>query len=383
MQAIFKNFGIYVHVPFCAQNCDYCRFYKRAPASGDFSLYLETIASELKLHASENGGSLPRVDTLFWGGGTPSVLPEPHLMRLCEIFSGFLKPESEWTVEVAPTSASAQKLKILKDFGVTRISMGVQSFNPQTLASLGRRHTLKATMDAIERVAETGFKNFSIDLIFGADSQTRDEWLGDISIAASQPVNHISAYCLEFESATSCCGGNIPESEAQKRAHEADFLEAAMDALPQLGFGQYEISNYARAPEARCLHNLSTWNMAQWLGVGAAAASQWRGLRRRNTPDFDAWVAGINSSTPAYEDIVELDDDEMFSSALIFGLRMCDGVDLDSLKTRFPAANHEKYAAPLKFLRDEGLVETGGNFSTVKLTRRGKLLADAVAVELL
>ena len=160
MQAIFKNFGIYLHVPFCAQNCDYCRFYKRAPASGDFSLYLETIASELKLHASENGGSLPRVDTLFWGGGTPSVLPEPHLMRLCEIFSGFLKPESEWTVEVAPTSASAQKLKILKDFGVTRISMGVQSFNPQTLASLGRRHTLKATMDAIERVAETGFKNF-------------------------------------------------------------------------------------------------------------------------------------------------------------------------------------------------------------------------------
>ena len=383
MQAIFKNFGIYVHVPFCAQNCDYCRFYKRAPNSGDFRLYVETIASELKLHSDENGGKLPQADTLFWGGGTPSVLPEKYLETLCEIFSRELRPLREWTVEVAPTSASSSKLKILKQWGVTRISMGVQSFNQKTLSALGRKHTLKATMEAIERVAETGFKNFSIDLIFGAESQSMDEWLDDILKAAALPVDHISAYCLEFDSATSCCGGNSPEAESAKRGKEADFFEAAMDTLPQLGFQQYEISNYARAPEARCLHNLSTWNMAQWLGVGAAAASQWRGLRRRNTPNFEKWALGIKNLAPAYEDVVFLDDGEMFSSALIFGLRMCDGVDINSLKARFPRADWQKYAEPIRLLREEGLIETGEKPSIIKLTRAGKLLADSVAVELL
>jgi len=219
-------------------------------------------------------------------------------------------------------------------------------------------------------------------LIFGAQGETLDDWQADIRQAAAMPVNHISAYCLEFESATSCCAGNLTDKELEKRANDAEFFETAMNLLPELGFEQYEISNYARSKSARCLHNLSTWNMAQWLGLGAAAASQWRGIRRRNSSDFIKWRNGVLDGLPNYEDIVALDDEELFSSALIFGLRMSDGVNFNSIKKRFPKANSQKYHDAIMGLCAQGMM-TICDDSTVKLTRQGTLMADAIAVELL
>lgn len=379
MQAIFQNFGIYVHVPFCAKSCAYCRFYKRAPAAGDMDAYADAIGKELDLLRRENGGNVPKPDTMFWGGGTPSSLSERHIEKLAKILDPVL-PKKEWTVEVSPTGLSAPKLSLLKSLGATRISMGVQSFSEKTLESLGRAHSLKATMDAIEKIDAAGFENFSIDLIFGAAGQTMGEWELDIQKAASMPVNHISAYCLEFESGTSCCAGRAADDEYEKREREGGFLETAMRMLPSLGFKQYEISNYSK-PGGECLHNLSTWNMAEWLGLGPSAASQWRGMRRRNAPSFEEWQNGILSGSPLYEDIVRLDDGEMFSSALIFGLRMNAGVNMAEISARFPKADAAKYAAPLEFLKNQGLLEFCGN--TVRLTDEGRLVADSVAVELL
>lgn len=379
MQDIFNNFGIYLHVPFCVRNCDYCRFYKLSPTSEILDRYIDTISREINLCRIENGGDIPRPQTMFWGGGTPSLLSERHIESLAGSLGGLL-PSLEWTVEVAPTNATRPKLAALKNLGVTRISMGAQSFNERTLKTLGRKHTLKATMEAVERVADAGFPHFSIDLIFGAENQTREEWIDDVRKAASLPVDHISAYCLEFESATSCCAGRLAEADYERSDREGDFLEIAMSLLPELGFEQYEISNYAKKG-GRCLHNLSTWHMAQWLGLGAAAASQWRGLRRKNAPDFDAWCGGIAAAKPKYVDVVKLDDDEMFSSALIFGLRMADGIDFRLLAKRFPQAKSEKYVKPIDFLKSQGLLkEENGR---LKLTRRGMLVGDAVSVELL
>ena len=379
MQAIFDNFGIYMHVPFCAKNCGYCRFYKHPPTLENIGAYARAIARELSAHESENGGELSRPQTMFWGGGTPSILSEADIESIVFAMSNVL-PTREWTVEVAPSSASKGKLKLLKDFGVTRVSMGVQSFDKKTLDALGRAHKPEAALKTIDDIAETGFKHFSIDLIFGAPNQTEDEWLADIERAAACPVDHISAYCLEFESGTSCCAGKLTDEEYEKRAAEAEFFEIAMRRLPELGFAQYEISNYAKAG-AECLHNLSTWNMAQWLGFGPAAASQWRGTRRRNAPDFSKWLAGLNSGNPVYDDVVELDDSELFSSALIFGLRMNAGVDLAEIAARFPKADARKYADTLQFLEAQGLLQKCG--SRVKLTRDGRCVADAIAVELL
>ena len=377
MQAIFENFGIYVHVPFCAAPCGYCRFYKRVPTGDDIREYVKICSRELELLA-DSPGFLPP-DTIFWGGGTPSILPESAFEKLAGAFGRFPKPR-EWTIEVSPSTISREKLSLYKQAGVTRISLGVQSFDEGVLRSLGRAHSLKSTLEAIDAVAETGFDNFSIDLIFGAKGQTEEMWRADLRRAAKCPVNHISAYCLEFENGTSFCGG-IPEGdEIQKREREGDIFEIAMDELPALGFKQYEISNYAR-PGGECLHNLSTWNMAQWVGIGPSAASQFGGVRYRNSPNFSKWKSGVESGKFAREDIVVLDDEEMFSSALIFGLRMGVGVDMDILGMRFPRADRQRYEKTLEFLSSEGLIERDG--ARVRLTRSGKMLADSVAVELL
>lgn len=377
MQAIFENFGIYAHVPFCSKPCGYCRFYKLRPGEEDIAEYVKACAIEAESLARE--GVPEKVDTMFWGGGTPSSLPEGEMERLAEALGRF-RPEREWTVEVSPSSAERGKLETLKRIGVTRISLGVQSFDEGVLRSLGRAHSLRDTLEAIDAVAEAGFKNFSIDLIFGAKGQTEKQWRDDLRRAAECPVNHISAYCLEFESGTSCCCGVLGADEIGKREREAGFFEIAMDYLPALGFRQYEISNYAREG-GECLHNLSTWHMAQWAGVGPSAASQFGGFRRRNAPNLKKWRLGIENSAPAYEDVVELDDGEMFSSALVFGLRMNDGVDLSVLRSRFPKADFGGREESVKFLESLGLLEASGD--RLRLTRAGRLVADSVAVELL
>ena len=369
-----------MHVPFCAGGCDYCRFYKRTPTREMLENYVDAVEAEIALRQAQ-GGRIPTPQTMFWGGGTPSILSECDIERLRLAFEkNGLLPALEWTVEIAPANATPRKLAALKNAGVSRISMGVQSFDEKTLRTLGRRYSLKTTLEAVERVADAGFPHFSIDLIFGADGQTEDQWLADIRKAAECPVDHISAYCLEFESATSCCGGRLNDSEYEQSEREGDFLEIAQTELPKLGFAQYEISNYAKAG-GECLHNLSTWNMAQWLGFGPAAASQWRGRRMRNVPDFDGWLNGIKNRAPAECDIVQLDDEEMFSSALIFGLRMNGGVDFGLLERRFPNADSEKYRRTLAFLESKNLLEIAGE--RIKLTPNGRLVADAVAVELL
>lgn len=378
MQAIFKNFGIYIHVPFCATKCAFCRFYKMRPSEEDATAYVLTLKKELE-NLSQNQ-QMKRPDTMFWGGGTPTALSEKNIELLANSISKIL-PTKEWTVEVSPSTATQSKLQLLKDLGVSRISLGVQSFNPKTLRSLGRAHTLKATETAIDTISDIGFKHFSLDLIFGAEEQTISEWIEDMHYASTKPVDHISAYCLEFESGTSCCGGITDGRELAKREREGDFMEESMKVLPELGFNQYEISNYAKTPDSQCLHNLSTWHMAEWLGLGPAAASQYNKLRYRNTPSLEKWATAIDANSTAREDIVELDDDEMYSSALIFGLRMNAGVNLSILKNRFPTANVQKYIPTLELLHNEGLLNFSDN--NVSLTFEGRLLADSIATELL
>ena len=403
MQAIFKKLGIYVHVPFCAKACAYCRFYKRVPTPLDIRAYLAAMRAEIDLTRVEAESSGPsgdcggflqdcdpvlnrrpapvRADTVFFGGGTPTVLSESQLEELARMLAPFGAP-SEWTVEAAPTGLTPGKLKLLKSLGVTRISLGVQSFSEKTLAALGRSHAPSAARRAIEIIADAGFEHFGIDMIFGAKGQSRREWEDDLDIAASQPVDHISAYCLEFESATSACAGRASgrSGDLPSRKREGELYEIAMDRLESLGFSQYEISNYSK-PGGRCLHNLCTWNMAAWIGLGPSAASQWRAERRRNPVSLEAWADGIGKGAPVREDVVRLTAQMLFADSIIFGLRMSDGVNISELSRRFPEIDASPYLDTAEKLRREGLLEARDG--SIKLTRRGKLLADAVAVEFL
>ncbi len=379
MAEIFENISAYLHVPFCAKPCGYCRFYKKIPTSEDISFYIDTLQREVN-DFQTNYNFERKFDTFFWGGGTPSILNEQQTESLAKIFTPFL-PTQEWTVEVSPSTITQEKLKLYKDLGVSRISLGVQSFSDTTLKRLGRAHSLENTLKAIDLIGESNFQHFSLDLIFGASGQTQDDFRKDIECAVATPVDHISAYCLEFESGTSSCAGLKTEIELKKNSDDADLFLTTMHTLKEFGFTQYEISNYARFPNAQCLHNLSTWNMAQWIGFGPAAASQFAGKRFRNTPMLKAWAEGIKCGKPKYEDIVILDDEEMFSSALIFGLRMNNGVDFTQLQKRFPSANSEQYINKLEMIAEENLLIFKNN--KVALTEEGRLYADSIAVELL
>ncbi len=370
--------GVYLHVPFCARTCAYCKFYKRAPSSSDMEAYIDALSLEVGRFL-DSPNSSAKIDTMFWGGGTPSCLSERHIEKIAKILEP-LKPTLEWTVEVAPSTASESKLKLLRELGVDRISVGIQSFNEKTLKSLGRPHSEKSALLTLERAYSAGFPKLGIDLIFGAPEQTLPEWESDLKRASELPINHLSTYCLEFESSTSCCGG-IAKGDYDKLEREGEFLNATMSELPELGFPQYEISNYAK-PGFECLHNISTWKMFSWRGFGPAAASQWSGKRFRNKPDMEIWrTSQINGDDSCLEDLVELDDEELFSSALIFGLRMREGVDISEIAKRFPSANPEKYEASLEFLESKNLVAREG--PRVRLTREGVFVADSVAVELL
>ena len=374
-QADFSNPNspsIYVHVPFCARPCAYCKFYKQRPTAGDISDYLDVLELEVRSFFQRNENVKPL--SIFFGGGTPTSLNIAQLERLCEIFTDFA-PVGEWTIEASPSTIDSAKLRALKDVGVNRLSLGVQSFDESTLKILGRAHSVANAMKAIDAGLSV-FENMNIDLIFGSLNQTEEMWRADLARAVSYPFKHISAYCLEFESATSCCAGVEKPIDAQEK--EIEFLEIAMESLQHAGFSQYEISNYAQKGW-ECVQNINTWRMGTWVGFGPSAASQFGGMRYQNPMDLNAWIKHVNNNSASYENIVRLDDNELYSSALIFGLRMRSGVDLPTLKRRFPNADFARHSPAIKNLADEGLLELHAEI--LKLTEKGIPYADSIGSE--
>ena len=368
--------GIYVHVPFCASTCDFCAFYQEAPKREDLDRYLDGIERELAL-----AGPHRPADTIFWGGGTPSALPARDLERLGRTLLDHLgATPREWTIEMAPSSVKPDKLEVLCDLGVNRISLGVQSFDPATLAGLGRRHSPAQVYAAIDAIRAAGFENLNLDFIFSVPGQSPAAWLADLAEAVRLAPTHLSTYCLTFEEDTvlwlKLSKGQVrPDIQVDAAMYETtwDFLEAA-------GYHQYEISNYAQ-PGRECAHNLDTWAMQEWLGLGPAAASQYQGRRFANPPDLERWLKGVNAGQLDRVDEVALSPTLLATDALIFGLRMNRGVNLDELEKRFSEFDFAALEAVWRDLQENGLLEkTGG---VLRLTRAGRLVADRVGVKIL
>jgi oxygen-independent coproporphyrinogen III oxidase len=365
-----------VHVPFCASTCDFCAFYQEAPRREDLDRYLRGIARELALTVPTGP-----VDTVFWGGGTPSVLVARDLERLGRtLLNHFGQPPREWTVEMAPSTVKPDKLKALRDLGVNRISLGVQSFDPATLTALGRRHPPAQIYAAIDAIRTAGFDNLNLDLIFSIPGQTPKKWLADLAEAVRLAPAHLSTYCLTFEEDTALW---LKLARGQVRSDalaDASLYEMTWDFLKSAGFDQYEISNYAR-PGRECLHNLSTWAMGEWVGLGPSAASQFRGQRYANPPDLQKWLAGIDAGKLARVDTVALTPALLAADVLVFGLRLNQGVNLKKLASRFSKFNFTALASLWKNLIAEDLLEKSGD--VIRLTRTGRLLADRVGVAIL
>ncbi len=366
--------ALYLHVPFCASSCDFCSFYQEQPKRGEIDRYLAAIERELELHPPG------RVETAFWGGGTPGLLPADDLRRLGHAMTRAAGQPNEWSVELAPSSVRADKLAALKEIGVTRVSMGVQSFDDVTLDALGRRHSPKQIMEAWELIEAAGFASRNLDLIFAIPGQDEQRWTEDLRRAIELQPDHLSTYCLTFEEDTAMFVKLSQGKVKIDRELEARLYRQTWEQLEANGYAQYETSNFARAGHA-CRHNLITWEMGSWIGYGPSAASQWGQRRWTNPANLDQWIKGIEAGTPVLEQVKDLSAADLLCDALVFGLRLNAGVNPAALAARFATPLPARVTHLFEALVEEGLMEAAG--SQVRLTGEGRMRADAVGVSII
>lgn len=369
--------GVYVHVPFCATTCDFCAFYQTVPKGDAVARYLDAIEAEAALVGWENR----RAETAFWGGGTPGLLRAADIERLGRaMLAGGGHPE-EWTVELAPATVTGERLAALKALGVTRISMGVQSFDDRLLEALGRQHTPAQIYRAYDLIRSRDFASVNIDLMFALPNQTETQWQADLAEAMRLAPDHLSTYCLTFEEDTALW---VKLSQGKVKLDvdkEAAFYRQTWEYLEAAGYGQYEVSNFAR-PGHECRHNLNTWNMQEWVGLGPSAASQHGGWRGGNPADLTRWHADVAAGRRATADRTALTAELLAADSVIFGLRMNAGVSLPRLQRRFPTPQWSGVAELWPRLLADGLM-TATPEGRVQLTVRGRLLADAIGSEIL
>ena len=366
--------ALYLHVPFCASSCDFCSFYQEQPKRGEIDRYLGAIERELELHPPG------RVETAFWGGGTPGLLPADDLRRLGHAMTRAAGRPGEWTVELAPSSVRADKLAALKEIGVTRVSMGVQSFDDVTLDALGRRHSPKQIMDAWELIQAAGFASRNLDLIFAIPGQDEQRWHEDLRRAIELQPDHLSTYCLTFEEDTAMFVKLSQGKVKIDRELEARLYRQTWEQLEANDYAQYETSNFAR-PGHACRHNLITWEMGAWIGYGPSSASQWGRRRWTNPANLDQWIQGIEAGAPVLEQVKDLSATDLLCDALVFGLRLNAGVDPAALAKRFATPLPTRVTHLFESLHEEGLMETAG--AHVRLTGEGRMRADAVGVAII
>jgi len=370
--------GLYVHVPFCSTTCDFCAFYQERPSKKAFDEFFLGLRREFERFPGDRSFS-----TVFIGGGTPGLLSSAQLEHLCRIVSDAgLIDGCEWTVEVAPSEISREKLDVLAEGGVTRISLGVQTFSSDMMKSLGRDHKVEKVFSAYSMIREKAAFLVNMDLLFGAPGQTLDMWALDLTTAAELEPDHLSTYCLTFEEDTAMYV-RLSEGKVELDIErEAEFYEKAWSLLPQFGFPQYEVSNFAR-PGRACLHNLNTWRMHEWIGYGPGASTQYKGVRRKNSANLEKWSTDMtNEGDPAYEECFEVGDRDLAGDAILFGLRMNEGVNLKDLAVRFNLSSGCLSSVRSFFgkLRAEGLLKEVAGFSI--LTQDGRMRCDAIASEI-
>ncbi len=371
--------GLYIHVPFCDGKCAYCAFYSVPYTAGAAEDWLRALERERTLTLGGRSGFAPR--TVYFGGGTPTLLSRSQLERLLDL-TGVAQAE-EWTVEANPGSVDADRLRLLASRGVNRISVGVQALDDRTLTFLGRRHTVADTHTAVAALRAAGFVNWGLDLIACVPGVSRRQWEQTLAGALALEPCHISVYALTSEEG-SALARRVADGRVQLLDDEEQLamLALAEEKLGAAGLVRYEISNYAR-PGRECLHNLSCWQGKNYVGLGCAAASRVGGRRWTNRSDLKAYVEALDAGRLPPRETEELSPATDGFERLVFGLRTAAGVSLEEV-LREARLEHSPVVAiwnrTLERLRGEGLlVREDGRW---KLTRRGFEVADHVAVEL-
>ncbi len=357
---------LYVHIPFCPKICPYCSFYKEVSDRNKTPAFLDALLAEVD-SLRQRFEVQPR--TIFFGGGTPSALSTPQLDYLLRGLKTRLDLSAltEWTLEMNPATVSLEKAALLRGLGVNRISMGVQSWDPALLKTLGRVHDREQAERSYRILREAGFDNVNLDLIFGVPGQSMRQWRDTLRQTIEMGPQHISAYCLTYEEDTEYfrqlqIGSHRPDDE-----HDADLFDQTMADLVEAGYEQYEISNYAR-PGRECRHNLAYWLGDDYLGIGPSAFSTVGLERWQNQPDAAGYSEKIRRGDSAVSFHEALDPATKLAERIMFSLRTNRGVSRSEV-----AAWPEEVAT----FTDRGLMESRD--SRLVLTRRGRMVADHIA----
>ena len=364
-----RPFAFYVHVPFCITRCGYCDFNTYTDLGGLQASYAETAVREVRLARQVLGDAAPVVDTVFVGGGTPTLLPPDDLGAiLTAIDDAFgLRPGAEVTTEANPDSVDADDLKRLRDRGFTRVSFGMQSAVPHVLATLDRTHTPGRPQAAVQEAKAAGFEQVSLDLIYGTPGESDDDWATSLAAAVDAGPTHVSAYALIVEEGTrlgrQVARGELPAPDDDVLADRYLMADAALS-----GLGWYEVSNWG----APCRHNIGYWTGGDWWGVGPGAHSHVGGVRWWNVKHPASYAARLGAGTSPGAAREVLTDEDRRVERILLEVRLREGVPLALLRPQGAAAA-ARFAA-------EGLLDVVDDRAV--LTLRGRLLADAVVREL-
>ncbi|MEW2382932.1 radical SAM family heme chaperone HemW [Micromonospora sp. NPDC047707] len=379
-----RGFGVYVHVPFCASRCGYCDFntYTATELGGGAGReeYADTVLAELALAARVlRDNTPPRVDTVFVGGGTPTLLPADDLARILDgVDRTFgLAVDAEVTTEANPESVTPESLAALRAAGYTRISLGMQSASPGVLAILDRRHSAGRAVVAAREARDAGFEHVNLDLIYGTPGEGAEDFAATLDQVVAAGVDHVSAYALIVEEGTRLAArmrrGELAYPSDDVAADRYLAAEAALDAA---GFSWYEVSNWARTPAARCRHNLLYWTGGDWWGLGPGAHSHVGGVRWWNVKHPTAYAKRLAAGESPGLAREVLTRDEAHMEDVMLRLRLASGLPLDVLDPAGRAGAERARAAGL-------LADADHAAGRAVLTLRGRLLADAVVRDLL
>jgi len=377
--------GLYVHIPFCSAICNYCNFNRGLFDAALKSRYVDALCVEIaraggagQAGGAGTAGKAGTADTIYFGGGTPSLLEPDEIARViaaCRA-SFDVTADAEITMEANPETVTEARLAAFRAAGVNRLSFGVQSFRDDELRRLSRLHSAGRAREALAEARAAGFDNVSLDLMMWLPQQRLDDWLQSVDAAIALAPEHLSLYLLEVYP-------NAPLKDDMARARwsqapdddAAAMYETAMERLEGAGLEQYEISNVARTGR-RSRHNLKYWQDGEWLGFGCGAHSTRAGVRWKNVSATEEYVGRVEHGEPAATDVRRLTPDEQLGDALFTGLRLTDGINLDAIAARYGVDVWARYGGELRPFLDEGCLKRDG--ARLWLTRRGMLLAHEV-----
>ncbi|MGD9567384.1 MAG: radical SAM family heme chaperone HemW [Sedimentibacter sp.] len=374
-----KKLGIYIHIPFCKQKCNYCDFYSIKWDDESENKYIEAIMNEIKSYKSILDSNY-QADTIFFGGGTPTIVRPENLGKILNSLREVIniEKESEISMEANPNTLASGNLKLYKKYGINRLSIGIQSLNDEILKKIGRIHNSKEALEAIDRAKNAGIENINADVMFNIPNQTVNDIEDTVSRIIDRGVKHISFYSLKLEKGTPMY--KMEKSNKILMPDEEDEREmyyTGRRVMEKNNLFQYEISNFA-LKGFECRHNLKYWNQKEYIGFGPSAHSFLNNTRYSNPSDLKLYCHSVEDK---FERIIheELDKEDLMFEYIMLRLRLTEGLNIHEFNNKFSANFTEMYKLQIDYLIKNRLVEFNNNF--IRLTKKGMDISNYVIEE--